>query len=137
VIVHGVTLRPGAPTGLAVLDHKPVVLLPGYPVSAAISFFVFVRPLLLKMMGSQRALPWVKARMSRRAASGAGLRTYLRVRLRKSETGFEAEPIRAFGAGILTSLTAADGMVVIPEDKEGVEKGEEVTVLLFRPVETP
>lgn len=139
MLVHGISLRPGYPTGLAVVDGKPVVSLPGYPVSNAFAFRVIVRPLLARFLGGDvDAEPTVRARLARRVAAPGGLRTFVRVRLVESGdsggAGLVAEPIMASGAGVISSLTQANGLLIIPEDSEGVDEGEEIEVVLLRPL---
>lgn len=139
MLVHGISLRPGYPTGLAVVDGKPVVSLPGYPVSNAFAFRVIVRPLLARFLGTDVDVePTVLAKMARRVAAPGGLRTFVRVRLVEAGAGegvrLVAEPIMASGAGVISSLTQADGLLIIPEDSEGVDEGEEVEVVLLRPL---
>ncbi len=134
MLVHGVRLRPGAPLGLAIVNGKPVISMPGYPVSNLVCFYLVVRRVVNSILGTyEEPEAKVKARMKRRVAS-MGLRTFLRVRLIESDGVLYAEPIRAFGAGIVSSLVKANGFVIIPEDKEGVEEGEEVEVVLLRPI---
>jgi len=136
MIVHGVSMRPGKPTGLAVIDGIPVVSLSGYPVAAMMGFNTFVRPLILKMLGTVgEPMPRVRAELIRRVASTAGVRVFLRVKVKKCVGRHVAEPLRSTGSGILSSMVQANGIVVIPEAREGFEAGEEVEVLLFRPVE--
>ena len=136
MLVHGVSIRPGMPTGLASVNGKPVVSLSGQPVAAMIGFNTFVRPLILRLLGTvEEPVPSVRAELSRRVASASGMRTYLRVVVRESERGYVVDPITTSGSGLLSSLTQANGIIVIPEDKEGLEEGEGVTVILFRPVE--
>ncbi|MEM4310857.1 MAG: molybdopterin molybdotransferase MoeA [Nitrososphaerales archaeon] len=131
-LFHGVALRPGAPAGAALIDNRIVFLLPGYPVSTMVCFDALVKPIIYKLMG---AIPpkesKVKAKMLRRAATIGGLRTYVRVKLLENH-GLFAEPIRTFGAGIISSMSKADGIIIVPEDKEGLEEGEEVEVTLLR-----
>jgi molybdenum cofactor synthesis domain-containing protein len=135
MIVHGISIRPGMPTGLASVDRKPVVSLPGQPVAAMIGFEMLVRPLILCLLGTEdEPKASVKAKMSRRVASAVGMRTFLRVNTRETDGTYFADPITTAGSGILSSMTRANGIVVIPEDKEGIEVDEEVTVMLFRPV---
>jgi molybdenum cofactor synthesis domain-containing protein len=135
MIVHGISIRPGMPTGLASADAKPVISLSGQPVAAMIGFNMFVQPLVLRLLGTRNEpAASVKAKMSRRVASAIGMRTFLRVNVRESDGSYFADPIATAGSGVLSSMTKANGMVVISEDKEGIEAGEEVTVLLFRPV---
>jgi len=133
VVVHGVAMRPGMPTALAIVKNKPVMVLAGYPVAAMFGFEVFARPVILGLMGIRsEPRPMVKARLTRRAVGVLGRQVYLRVYTYKDEEGeFLAEPIRTRGSGLLTSMTRANGYVVIPEDREGLEEGEMVVVHLF------
>ena len=136
MLVHGVSMRPGMPTGLGVVNGKPVISLPGNPVAAMIAFEVFVKPLISRLTGAQEELPpKIKGRLTRRIASVQGFRTFNRVLVRRLGDQVSVEPIRLTGSGILTSMTKANGILVIPEDVEGYEAGEEVEVSLLRPVE--
>ncbi|NIU38587.1 molybdopterin molybdenumtransferase MoeA [Candidatus Bathyarchaeota archaeon] len=132
VIVHGVAMRPGMPTALASLQGKPVFILSGNPVAAMIGFEVFARPLLLELLGVEREpRPTLKARLTRRVASALGRRVFLRVRVFERNGEFFAEPVRIKGAGVLSTMTKANGYVKIPENREGLEEGESVIVHLF------
>jgi molybdopterin molybdotransferase len=136
VIVHGIAVRPGMPTALAVLHDKPVFILSGNPVAAMMGFEVFARPLLLRLLGIEREpRPMLKARLTRRVASALGRRVFLRVSVFEREGEFYAEPVRIKGAGVLSTMTKANGYVVIPENREGLEKGESVIVHLFDKIE--
>jgi molybdopterin biosynthesis enzyme len=138
VIVHGMSMRPGKPTALAAVDGKPVILLPGYPVAALIAFNTFGRTVIARMLGTpigKTRGQKIHARMLRRVPSKPGIRDFVRVLVKNSETGFVAEPIRTTGAGVISSLVKANGLVVIPEETEGLEKGEEVEVTLLRTLE--
>jgi len=136
MLVHGVSMRPGMPTGLGVVNRKPVISLPGNPVAAMIAFEVFVKPLISRLMEAHEELtPKIKGRLIRRIASVQGFRTFNRVLVRRLGDQISVEPIRLTGSGILTSMTKANGILVIPEDVEGYEAGEEVEVSLLRPVE--
>jgi len=130
VIFHGLALRPGAPTGLFLVKDKLIFSLPGYPVSSMVAFDALVKPCIYKIL---KAIPpkekKIKVKMAKRVPSIGGLRSYVRVKLVDSDL---AEPIRIFGAGIISSLAKADGIVIVPEDKEGIEEGEEVEVILLR-----
>jgi molybdopterin molybdotransferase len=132
VVVHGIAMRPGMPTALAMLQGKPILLLSGNPVAAMIGFEVFARPLILKMLGIQsEPRPIIKAKLTRRVPSALGRRVFLRVYAFEKEGEFFAEPVRIKGAGILSTMTKANGYVVIPENVEGLEEGEVVTVHIF------
>ncbi|RLI35185.1 molybdopterin molybdenumtransferase MoeA [Candidatus Bathyarchaeota archaeon] len=135
MVVHGVSMRPGTPTGLAILDGKPVFSLSGYPVAAMMGFNIFVKPVISWMLGaSSLPAPTVRARLTRRVASPPGVLSLVRVKIRKVGGVYMAEPIRSTGSGVISSMTRANGLLVIPEESEGVEAGEEVEVILLRPV---
>jgi len=132
VIVHGIAMQPGMPTALAILQGKPVFVLSGNPVAAIIGFEVFARPLILKLLGVEREpRPTLKARLTRRVASTLGRRVFLRVRVFERNGEFFVEPVRIKGAGSLSTMTKANGLVRIPENREGIEEGESVIVHLF------
>lgn len=136
MLVHGVAMRPAMPTGLAVVDGKPVVSLPGFPVSAYVAFLELVQPLIAYLLGIDLLpRPVVKAKLSSRVTGAHGFRTYLRVHVTLNDEGCIAEPVKASSSAILSSLVHANGFVIIPEDIEGYEDGEEVDVELFRPPE--
>ncbi len=131
VLVHGVTMMPGKPTVLGTIAGKPVIGNPGYPVSAVISFDQFVRPILYKMLGlplPERAK--ITARPARKIPSKLGMEEFLRVKLGKVGGTTIATPL-ARGAGTLTTLTKADGLLRIPALSEGVNADEEVEVELL------
>jgi len=133
VLVHGVAMRPAMPTALAAVEGKPVLVLSGNPVAAMFGFEVFAKPLLSRLQGlaQDETRPTVEARMSRKATGALGRRTYLRVLVSRKEKGFIAEPISARGSGILSTMTKANGYVIIPENREGLREGETVSVHLL------
>ena len=132
VIVHGVALRPGMPTALAILHNKPVFVLSGYPVAATVGFEVFVRPVMLKLLGVEHEpRPMVKAKITKRISGALGRRVYLRVNIYQKGDDFFVDPLRTKGSGLLTSMTRANGYVIIPEDREGLDQDEAVLVHLF------
>jgi molybdopterin molybdotransferase len=136
MLVHGVAMRPSMPTGLGVVDGKPIISLPGYPVSAYLAFLEFVPPLVDHLLGSQTLpRPVVKAKLVRRIAGVLGSRTYIRVRVTEHKAVPFAEPVSISGAGILSSLVRSNGFIIVPENVEGYEEGQLVDVELFRPVE--
>jgi len=137
LLVHGVAMRPSTPTGLGIIDGKPIISLPGYPVSAYLAFLEFIPSLIDQMLNtSHLPRPVVKARLVRRVAGVLGSRTYVRVRVREEEGNTFAEPVSVSGAGILSSLVRSNGFIIIPENVEGYEEAELVEVELFRPVES-
>ncbi len=141
VIVHGVAMRPGYPVALGAVGRKPVVLLPGSPVAAALTVQEFVVPAIRRMLGEPPVrLPRgavVRARVMRRIAGAPGLTTFARVTLKERGRMLEAHPLRTSGSGILSSLVRGAGIVIIPAAKEGIEEGEEAEVLLLRALGSP
>ncbi len=132
VIVHGVAMKPGKPAILAVVNGKPVIGIPGYPVSAYLVYENFVAPILEMMTGDQReSVPFEKAILSRRIVSSLKYRDYVRVKLGRVNGKLVASPL-ARGAGAAMSLVRADGFCVIDQDSEGVQAGEQVRVVLIR-----
>ena len=132
VVAHGIAMRPGMPTALAILHGKPILILSGNPVAAMIGFEVFARPILFRLLGvKSEPRPVVKARMTRRVAAALGRRVFLRVHTFERDGEFFADPVRVKGAGVLSTMTKANGYVVVPESREGLEEGELVTVHLF------
>lgn len=132
VIVHGVAIKPGKPVILAIAGGKPVIGLPGYPVSAYIDFENFVLPVLNMLTGRQGTnRKTVKAVLSKRLVSSLKHREYVRVRVGKVKDRFVASPL-ARGAGAAMSLVKADGFCVIPQNSEGFEAGEEVEIELYK-----
>ena len=136
VIVHGIAIRPAMPTALAIVQGKPVIVLSGNPVAAMIGFEVFARELILKLLGIEsEPRPMLRARLTRKVPSALGRRVFLRVRVFEKDGGFLAEPVRVKGSGILSTMTEANGYVMIPENREGLDRGESVTVHLFDTIE--
>jgi molybdopterin molybdotransferase len=132
VVAHGIAMRPGMPTAMAVVQKKPVIMLSGNPVAAMIGFEVFVRPLIQKLLGIKKgARMKVNAKLTRRVAGVLGRRVFVRVTVLERQGEFFAEPLRVKGSSIITSMTRANGYVTIPEDREGVRQHETVAVHLF------
>jgi len=130
--VHGVAVRPGHPVVLGVVDGTPVLGAPGYPVSAALTFDIFAEPLLAELEGAvPRSRPRARARLARKLASPLGMDDWVRVRLGVVGGTMVATPLPR-GAGVLTSLVRADGLLVVPAGQEGHHPGEEVDIALLR-----
>ncbi len=138
VVIHGVALRPGMPTALAILEDKPVVVLSGNPVAAVAGFEVFARPLICKLLGmrEQESRPTVKAVMVKKIATALGRKNFVRVRVIQKNDDLIAEPVSAKGSGNLSTMTRANGYVIVAENREGLAEGEKVTVHMFGEVET-
>ena len=132
VAVHGVAIRPGHPVILAAAAGKPVLGLPGYPVSAALTAELFLRPLVYRLQGQQPPRrPTAEATISRKVLSPLGEDEFLRVTLGQVDQRLIATPLTR-GAGVIMSLVRADGMVRLPRFSEGVHAGEQVAVELLR-----
>ncbi len=137
VIAHGLTLRPAMPTGVAVLENKPVMILSGNPVASVIGFEVFGRPSICKLSGLSKTeeRPTLTATMARKISGALGRKTYVRVLVKVKAGEFVAEPVSAKGAGAISTMTLSNGYVIIPENREGLTEGETVTVQMFAPLE--
>ena len=132
VLIHGVAIKPGKPVILAIVRNKPVIGLPGYPVSAYINFENFVIPVLGMLNGREaKEGTLVDAVISKRLVSSLKHKEYVRVKVGKVDEKLVASPL-ARGAGAAMSLVRADGFCIIPQNSEGVEAGEQVKVELYR-----
>lgn len=144
LLVHGVAVRPGHPVILGMLQVRPsgkkgpglrtvpVIGVPGYPVSSALTGEIFVEPLLARWLGRQPDTPeTLQAILSRKVHSSQGDDEYLRVTVGKVGERVIASPL-ARGAGVITSLVRADGIVRIPRGVQGYQPGDRVTVHLYR-----
>ena len=132
VLVHGVNVKPGKPTILAVCDGIPVIGLPGNPVSALVIAGLFVVPVLERLLGlpAGRPRPALPARLSVNIPSQAGREDYVPVRLNPSDSGLAAEPV-FYKSNLIFNLARADGLVCIPADATGLPAGAEVEVRLL------
>jgi molybdopterin molybdotransferase len=132
VLVHGVNIRPGKPTILGVCAGKPVIGLPGNPVSALVNVEVFVAPVVRKLLGESTTRPqaMVQAKLLVNLASESGREEWVPVRLLPVEGGWEADPV--FGkSNLIFTLARADGLVRVIPDATGLAAGEVVEVRLF------
>jgi putative molybdopterin biosynthesis protein len=135
VLVHGIEAMPGKPTLVGEVRGKPVVGAPGYPVSAWVCMDQLVRPALARLQGlGEVRRPRVAAVPARRLASKLGLEEFLRVHLGQVGDRVVALPLKR-GAGTITSLTRADGLLRVPPSMDGVEAGDPVEAELLRPRE--
>lgn len=127
LLFHGVSIRPGGPSSFGLIGEKPVFSLPGFPVAALIAFKLLVRPAINVMQGlpHDHGKVVVKAKLLRDVASALGRADVVRVRFRGRGT---VEPVMVGGSGILSSMTAADGFIIVDERREGLRKGERVEV---------
>ena len=134
LLVHGVAVRPGHPVILGVVTDRntPIIGVPGYPVSCALTAEIFVEPLISRWLGiPPREKQTLQATISRKILSPTGDDEWVRVTVGRVGERTVAAPLSR-GAGVITSLVRADGIVHIPRFSEGVDAGEEVTVELYR-----
>ena len=134
-VFHGISIAPGKPTIFAKACGKPVLGLPGYPVSALVIFDRFAAPTIRRLGGEaaaalSRFAKTVKARLKTNVASQVGREDYVRVVLEGDSPSLIAEPLPSKSGAIFT-LVKADGMVRIDMNQDGIEQGEEVDVILF------
>lgn len=136
LLVHGIAMRPGSPTAIAIIKNKPIFCLPGFPVATIVAFEVFVGPTIRLMQGAKilDLRPVIKAILKRAIPSELGRRDFARVKVEKINGEYFATPIRVAGSGIISSLVKADGVVEIPENSEGCDKDEVVNVRLYLPL---
>ncbi|MGC4116623.1 MAG: molybdopterin biosynthesis protein [Myxococcales bacterium] len=133
LLVHGVNIMPGKPVALGLARGKPVIGVPGYPVSAAVVADLFLRPVVAKLLGTLPAeRPEVKAKLLRKVPSRLGHAEFVRVTLGRVRARLVAVPLGR-GAGAITSLCRAHGLMRIPERREGFDAGTEVSVELLVP----
>lgn len=132
ILVHGIAMRPAMPTALAVVNGKPLLSLPGFPTSAMFAFRAFAKPLVARMLGVRELVePTVKAFLKERISGTPGLRTFVRVCVRKDAEGLVAEPLKLQRASALMSMVGANGIVTVPEDVGVFEAGQSVDVALI------
>ena len=128
--IHGIAMRPSSPTGMGRLDGRLVFLLPGNPVSCLCAYDFFAGRAIRALGGRPREWPYplVNVRLTRKLVSVVGRVDYARVYVR----GSEAEPLAIGGASVLSSVTRADGFVIVPANSEGYPEGAEVEVYLYK-----
>ena len=132
LLVHGIAVRPGHPVVLGIVRGKPVIGIPGYPVSAVLTCELLVKPLVeRKLCVTLPRREQVEAAITRKVLSPMGEDEFLRVKLGRVGEKLVATPVQR-GAGIIMSLVRADGLVLIPRFSEGVDVGTTVTVELLR-----
>jgi putative molybdopterin biosynthesis protein len=150
LLVHGVAVRPGHPVIFGLVNRQseienrkssdsphgprliPIIGVPGYPVSAALTIDIFVEPLIAKWLGRRpNELQTETATLTRKLVSPAGDDDFVRVVVGKVGEKLLAAPLSR-GAGVITSLVQADGLALIPSGTQGIEAGEKIQVRLYR-----
>ncbi len=131
VLVHGVSVKPGKPTILAVCAGKPIFGLPGNPVSAMVIFDLFITPTIAALLGAAApSRQHIQARLARNIASDTGREDYVQVRLEEREGELWAVPVLG-KSNLIYTLIHADGALQVPLDSNGIRAGAWVTVTLF------
>jgi len=151
LLVHGVAVRPGHPVILGLINRQskienrksdnlkpntshliPIIGVPGYPVSAALTIDIFVEPLIAQWLGRRPLeLPTETAILTRKLVSPAGDDDFVRVVVGRVGEKLLAAPLSR-GAGVITSLVQADGLALVPSGTQGIEAGEKIQVRLYR-----
>ena len=129
LLVHGVAMRPSSPTGVGRIAAAPVLILPGNPVSCLVAYDFFAGPVIRRMAGLPEGWPYrsVQLPLAGRLVSQIGRVDYARVRVESAGV----RPLAISGASVLSSVTGADGFVIVPAGLEGYDEGVEVQVHLY------
>lgn len=130
ILVHGMSIKPGKPTIFSMINNKPVIGLPGHPVSAMIVYRLLGKRIIYKYLGKSMEMKIITARLTRNLPSASGRDDFIRVKLEKSENEFTATPILG-KSGLISTMVKADGLIRIESKKEGLKENEKVEVELF------
>lgn len=127
--IHGIAMRPSSPSGMGLMDHRKLFLLPGNPVSCLCAYDFFAGRAIRQLGGRPAGWPYRRIRLplQRKLVSQIGRVDYARVALEEEKV----EPVAISGASLLSSTTRADGFVIIPADSEGYPPGHEIEVFLY------
>ena len=139
LLVHGVAVRPGHPVILGMIENSlnperkiPIIGVPGYPVSAALTGEIFVEPIIARWLGRSTSQPLnINATLTRKMTSPPGDDDYVRVAVGQVGERMLAAPLSR-GSGVISSLVRADGIVIVPRGSQGLPAGEQVSVQLYR-----
>ena len=134
LIVHGLAVRPGKPAILGLIEQKPFIGVPGYPVSADLIFGLFAKPLIYKMQGLlPPPMPELECNAARKMPSPMGVDDFINVSIVKIAERYHCFPL-VKGAGITTSLVKSDGVLCIKRGMEGLQAGDNCIVTLRQPL---
>lgn len=132
ILFHGVAMKPGKPTIAGIVNNIPIFGIPGHPAAVTVCFLNFIKPVIRRLSGD-RSLEIPKtliAKITKNIPSQGGRTDFVRVKIIKEGEHYRAEPV--FGkSGLITTLVHADGVVIIPPERSGIEEGEKVEVILF------
>jgi len=134
ILYHGIAIRPGKPSVLGLSGNKPVLGVPGYPVSGIVVLEQIMKPVIDLLAGNMNPEPYSyeKAIVTRRITSSLKYHEFVRARLGEVENKLVAVPLNR-GAGVISSFVKADGIIEIPQNSEGLEAGEKANIRLLKP----
>jgi molybdopterin molybdotransferase len=133
---YRVAMQPGMPQGFGAVEGKPYFGLPGNPVSVFVSFEVFIRPALMKMMSRRQVFrPEVTARLEEDIVGPVGKTQFARVRVKRTDEGWVATSTGARGSNLIGTVARTNGLAIVPAGVETARAGSEVRVMLFRSAE--
>lgn len=134
LLVHGIAVRPGHPVIMGIVSETPIIGVPGYPVSAALTGELFIQDLIARWLGQESDMttrPRITVQSTRKITSPTGDDDFVRVTVAQVGDKVLATPL-ARGAGVITSLLRADGLAHIPRFSEGVNMRDSLNVVLYR-----
>lgn len=137
-VAHGVRLRPGRPTGVSVVqDNKIIFVLSGFPVAAMAAYEALVKPTMRHLVHAESVPePRVRGTLRRRVSNETGNKSFVRVKVTRGPRGLlDVEPLMLTGSGLLSTLTRGNALLIVDEDIEGYDEGEEVEVFLTGPID--
>jgi molybdenum cofactor synthesis domain-containing protein len=133
LVVHGIAMKPGSPTALGVVNNKPIIVSPGFPVSSFVAFYTFGRPVILKILTTKGPITTkLIATMASNINTFKNFRTFVRVQVVRNNGSYLAEPISAAGASLLSTLTKSNGMIIVENNDSKLMKGKRVQVIPLR-----
>ena len=136
LVVHGIAMKPGSPTGLGIVDNKPIIVAPGFPVSSFAAFYMFGSPLLFKLLGTQGPpRPTLLAEITESIVVHKDFLTFVRVSVYRHNGNFLAKPVSASGASLISTLTNSNGIVIVnnhDNHRNELKKGQVVEVTLLK-----
>jgi molybdopterin molybdotransferase len=133
LVVHGIAMKPGSPTALGVVNNKPIIVSPGFPVSSFVAFYTFGRPVILKILTTKGPITTkLIATMASNINTFKNFRTFVRVQVVRNNGSYLAEPISAAGASLLSTLTKSNGMIIVENNDSKLIKGKRVQVIPLR-----
>jgi molybdopterin molybdotransferase len=133
LVVHGIAMRPGSPTALGVVNSKPIIVSPGFPVSSFVAFYTFGRPLILRILTTEGPITTkLIAKITSNINTFKRFRTFVRVQVVRNNGCYLAEPISSAGASLLSTLTKSNGMIIVDNNSSKLVKGKRVEVIPLR-----